>query len=219
MDAVAPGDTLRLELAEELERLKPFGSGNPAVSPLVPSALLDDPRPMGEGRHVGSLAAGGARSRCVLFGKGSSLPAAPGEPVDAAVRLEANRYNGTTEPRLILRCAQPAAPSRSSWSASRRGSTACRLELDRDLDGPSSPWAAVGADRSLRDQLGIGVAGLLGTASDAATGTSPRARSRSRHRTPRRRTSATHDDLAPRRGRRGPHRVRRQRARSQDTPR
>ena len=103
IDAVAPGDALRLELAEELERLKPFGMGNPAVSLLVPAALLDDPRPMGEGRHVAfSLAAGGARSRCVQFGAGSSLPCEPGEPVDAAVKLEVNRYNGATEPRLIL---------------------------------------------------------------------------------------------------------------------
>ena len=112
IDAVAPGDTLRLELAEELERLKPFGMGNPGVSLLVPAAQFADPRPMGEGRHVAfSLAAGGARSRCVRFGDGSALPAEPGEPVDAAVRLEVNRYNGATEPRLILRstrrCAAP----------------------------------------------------------------------------------------------------------------
>ncbi len=104
IDAVAPGDTLRLELAEELERLAPFGMGNPSISLLVPAAQFADPRPMGEGRHVAfSLAAGGARSRCVQFGAGSSLPAEPGEPVDAAVRLEVNRYNGATEPRLLLR--------------------------------------------------------------------------------------------------------------------
>ena len=67
---------------------------------------------MGEGRHVSfTLAAGGARSRCVAFGRGSALPAAPGEPVDAAVRLEVNRYNGAVEPRLVLRRAQPARPA------------------------------------------------------------------------------------------------------------
>jgi single-stranded-DNA-specific exonuclease len=78
IDAVAPGDALRLELAEELERLKPFGMGNPAVSLLVPAALLDDPRPMGEGRHVAfSLAAGGARSRCVQFGAAARSRARP----------------------------------------------------------------------------------------------------------------------------------------------
>ena len=91
---------------------RPFGMGNPEPALLVPSALLDDPRPMGEGRHVSfTLAAGGARSRCVSFGRGSSLPAAPGEPVDAAVRLEVNRYNGAVEPRLVLRHAQPARPA------------------------------------------------------------------------------------------------------------
>ena len=89
--------------------------GNPGISLLVPAALLADPRPMGEGRHVAfSLAAGGARSRCVRFGDGSSLPAEPGEPVDAAVRLEVNRYNGSTEPRLILRSIQPLRASRST---------------------------------------------------------------------------------------------------------
>ena len=59
---------------------------------------------MGEGRHVAfSLAAGGARSRASRFGAGSALPAEPGEPVDAAVRLEVNHYNGAVEPRLLLR--------------------------------------------------------------------------------------------------------------------
>ena len=111
VDAVAPGDALTLSLAEELESLAPFGQGNPAVSLLVPAALLDDPRPMGEGRHVAfTLAAGGARSRCVLFGAGTRLPAEPDEPVQAVVRLERNHWNGTTEPRLILRHAHRAAP-------------------------------------------------------------------------------------------------------------
>ncbi len=94
-----PGDALTLGLAEELDRLAPFGQGNPAVSLLVPAALLADPSPLAEGRHVAfTLAAGGARSRCVLFGAGSRLPAEPGEPVGAVVRLEANHWNGTSSP-------------------------------------------------------------------------------------------------------------------------
>jgi single-stranded-DNA-specific exonuclease len=162
VDAVAPGDTLRLELAEELERLKPFGSGNPAVSLLVPAALLDDPRPMGEGRHVAfSLAAGGARSRCVRFGAGSALPATPGEPVDAAVRLEANRYNGTTEPRLILRCAQPATPKPIDIIGEPSWRDGVMAELDRDLRGAPAVGAAT-ASRAVREKHGIGIAGLLG---------------------------------------------------------
>ena len=112
VDAVVPGDALTLALAEELERLAPFGQGNPAVSLLVPAAQLADPRAMGEGRHVAfTLHAGGARSRCVQFGAGSRLPAEPDEPVDAAVRLEANRWNGAVEPRLVLRHARPSRPA------------------------------------------------------------------------------------------------------------
>ena len=136
IDAVAPGDTLRLELAEELERLAPFGMGNPAVSLLVPAAVFADPRPMGEGRHVAfSLAAGGSRSRCVRFGDGSSLPAEPGEPVDAAVRLEVDRYNGSTSPRLILR-----GTSRCERAIDVIGepnfNTGFEKEITRDLTGP-----------------------------------------------------------------------------------
>jgi single-stranded-DNA-specific exonuclease len=182
IDAVAPGDALRLELAEELERLKPFGMGNPAVSLLVPAALLDDPRPMGEGRHVAfSLAAGGARSRCVQFGAGSSLPCEPGEPVDAAVKLEVNRYNGATEPRLILRatrcCDKPIdVIGEPDWN------TGVERELTRDLragtGGETRPGELVDPGRSplstpgrvldagdrcraVRDARNSGVAGLI----------------------------------------------------------
>jgi single-stranded-DNA-specific exonuclease len=71
----------------------------------------------------------------VRFCAGSSLPAPPGEPVDAAVRLEANRYNGTTEPRLILRCAQPAAPPPIEVIGEPAWREGLLRELDRDLSG------------------------------------------------------------------------------------
>jgi single-stranded-DNA-specific exonuclease len=138
VDAVVPGDALHIELAEELQRLAPFGMGNPDPALLVPSALLDDPRAIGEGRHVAfTLAAGGARSRCVAFGRGSSLPAAPGEPVDATVRLEVNRYNGAVEPRLVLRHAQPARPAPIEVVGEPAFAEAVRAELARDL----TAWA------------------------------------------------------------------------------
>ena len=74
---------------------------------MVPAARPADPRPMAEGRHVAfTLHAGGARSRCVRFGAGARLDE---ELVDAAVRLEANRWNGAIEPRLVLRHARLTA--------------------------------------------------------------------------------------------------------------
>jgi single-stranded-DNA-specific exonuclease len=154
VDAVVPGDALHLGLAEELERLAPFGIGNPEPALLVPSALLDDPRPMGEGRHVSfSLAAGGARSRCVAFGRGGSLPAAPREPVDAAVRLEISRYNGAVEPRLVLRHAQPARPAPIEVVGEPQFDAGILAELDRDL----TAWRS---DRDERAARRLGRAGL-----------------------------------------------------------
>ncbi|HYM56956.1 MAG TPA: single-stranded-DNA-specific exonuclease RecJ [Solirubrobacteraceae bacterium] len=165
IDAVASGDVLRLDLAEELERLAPFGQGNPPVSLLVPAAVLDDPRPMGEGRHVAfSLAAGGARSRCVAFGAGSRLPAEPGEPVDAAVRLEANRYNGSVEPRLVLRHARPPTRRPIDVIGEPDWHAGLLAELDRNLDQwppPTEPRAPRPTPRALRDSTN-GIAGLLG---------------------------------------------------------
>src|SRR5829696_5376990 len=135
VDAVAPGNALTLSLAEELETLAPFGQGNPAVSLLVPAALLDDPRPIGEGRHVSfTLAAGGARSRCVLFGAGAKLPAEPQEPVQAVVRLERNHWNGTTEPRLILRHAHRAIPKGIDVIGEPAFLNGLHREMERDLE-------------------------------------------------------------------------------------
>jgi single-stranded-DNA-specific exonuclease len=101
IDALVGGDGLGLQLAEELERLAPFGAGNPGVRLMVPSAKLGDVRSMGEGKHSRfSLSSGGARALGVAFGR-SSLPAS--DAVDAAVRLEVNQWNGSVEPRVVLR--------------------------------------------------------------------------------------------------------------------
>jgi single-stranded-DNA-specific exonuclease len=166
VDAVVPGDAVHLGLAEQLERLAPFGMGNPQPTLLVPCALLDEPRAMGEGKHVAfSLAAGGARSRCVSFGRGGSLPAAAGAPVDAAVHLEVNRYNGSVEPRLVLRHARPARPAPIEVVGEPPFAAALAAELDRALEPwpPSAPSADVASSpRIVRDARGMGIAGLLG---------------------------------------------------------
>jgi len=161
IDAIAPGDGLGLAQAEELERLAPFGMGNPPVNLLVPAALLDDPRPLGEGRHVAfTLSAGGARSRAVAFGAGSSLPAEPGAPVDASVRLEANRWNGTVEPRLVLRAALTPLPRPIDLLEDELPARVVR-ELRADLDAWPPASIPRPCDRELRDVRGTGLAGLV----------------------------------------------------------
>jgi len=103
IDAMVGGADLGLDLAEELERLAPFGMGNPGVRLLVPSARVRDVRAMGEGKHARfSLHSGSHRARGVSFGR-SKLGVGEDDPVDAAVRLEVNRWNGSVEPRVVLR--------------------------------------------------------------------------------------------------------------------
>ncbi len=112
VDAIVSGSELGLGLADELERLEPTGIGNPRPRLLVPGARLGELRTMGEeGRHVRFVvSAGGARTPAVAFGCDGRLPVADGEPADATFRLERNTWNGTVEPRLVLREAWGCVP-------------------------------------------------------------------------------------------------------------
>jgi single-stranded-DNA-specific exonuclease len=107
VDAIVGGVGLGLELAEELEQLAPFGMGNPGVRLLVPSARVSDVRTMGEGKHARfSLHSGAHRALGVAFGR-SSLGVEDEDVLDASVRLELNHWNGSVEPRVVLRELHP----------------------------------------------------------------------------------------------------------------
>jgi single-stranded-DNA-specific exonuclease len=110
IDAVVRGDELTLELVEELERLAPFGLGNPSVTLLAPACELSELGAVGEGKHL-KLAVtprGGparpVRSGAIAFGQGSQLDRfrRPGL-YDVAFRLGANRWNGSVSPQLVVR--------------------------------------------------------------------------------------------------------------------
>jgi single-stranded-DNA-specific exonuclease len=158
VDAVVAGDELGLSLAEELERLAPFGVGNPAVSLLVPAARLVDARPMGEeGRHVRfTVEAGGHRARAVGFGIGH-LP--EGDLHDATFALELNEWGGAVEPRLVLRHAQaPAAAPIALVGEPEDGVEAALAELAAPLPAAGATVRAPGVPR---DRRGGGAAGTL----------------------------------------------------------
>ena len=160
IDAIAQGDSLTLDLAEELQQLAPFGAGNPPVSLLIPSAHLIDPQPMSEGRHVRfTLSAGGANSRCVAFGNGGTLPVAPDEPADAAVRLEIDRWNGAVSPKLVLRRAQRCGPGPIEVVGEGEFAPTLFRELERDLELAAMTRESARVTRDLRD---TGIAGVLG---------------------------------------------------------
>ncbi len=158
VDAVVAGDELGLALAEELERLAPFGIANPSVSLLVPAARLVDARPMGEeGRHVRfTVQAGGHRARAVAFGT-SRLP--DGEVHDATFTLELNEWNGAVEPRLVLRHAQAPCPAPVGLAGEPDDEVAAALaELAAPLPVAGATARAPGVPR---DRRGGGAAGTL----------------------------------------------------------
>lgn len=160
-DAVASGDELGTGLAEELERLEPFGIANPSVSLLVPAARLCDARPMGEGKHVRfTVQTGGARARAVAFG---TPRVECDEPVDATFTLELNEYNGSVEPRLVLRQARPCAPAPITLVGEPQDYLAAALaELTAPLEQEQPPAGAVTPAAPLRDRRNCGVAGTIG---------------------------------------------------------
>ncbi len=109
-----------MELAEQLERLAPFGMGNPDPRLVVPSARLSEIRPLGqEGRHSRfELRSGAGRASGVAFGMNSELSGlSESDPLDLSVRLEVDRWNGAVQPRVVLRDLQPVRPSRPALRA------------------------------------------------------------------------------------------------------
>jgi single-stranded-DNA-specific exonuclease len=164
VDAVVGGDRLGLRVAEELERLAPFGMGNPDVRLLVPAARFADVRPMGdEGKHARfSIESGAARALGVVFGSRDVLGAVNDEPVDALVRLELNHWNGAVEPRVVLQGVYPVAngsngangaDSEAGKATEGRGCPGCHgtpddewwERLDAERTAPLRPWPAQAA--------------------------------------------------------------------------
>jgi single-stranded-DNA-specific exonuclease len=142
IDAMVGGAGLGLDLAEELQRLAPFGMGNPGVRLLVPSARVRDVRAMGEGKHARfSLHSGAHRALGVAFGR-PSLGVGEDDPVDAAVRLEVNRWNGSVEPQVILRELYPREALEGEASADEQW----WRRFEHELAADPADWPPTGLD-------------------------------------------------------------------------
>lgn len=158
VDALAGVDALGMELVEELERLAPFGHGNPRPTLLVPGVRVADVRSVGgEGQHCSlTVSSGGARARVMAFRTpAEALSGIADVPCDAAVRPEVSEWQGVVEPLLVLQAACPteAGPveplgGEPFWSGLAR-------EL-RALDQPV-PAAGFGVQPRLA-QAGMGAA-------------------------------------------------------------
>ena len=121
VDAIVPAGALSLELAQELDRLAPFGLGNPEPTLLVASVEAIGANTVGEGKHLRFRIRQHDRDggSAIAFGLGFQLDRflAVGH-FDVAFRLKENRWNGTTAPQLVVRRvfdAPEAYPELRDW--------------------------------------------------------------------------------------------------------
>jgi single-stranded-DNA-specific exonuclease len=106
VDAIVPAAALTLDLARELDRLAPFGLGNPDVTLLVASCEAVDPATVGEGKHLRFRVRQHGRDAgsAIAFGFGARLDELrDAARYDVAFRLKQNRWNGTVSPQLVVR--------------------------------------------------------------------------------------------------------------------
>ena len=141
VDAVVGGDELGMTLAEELQRLAPFGRGNPGVSLLVADATFHDGRPMGEGKHVrftveshgGAGAGGGVRHRRAAAGRrrrpGRGHVHARDQRVERASRTSPGAARGP--PGSERR--SPSRPARGGSRGSRPSEELVLFALDPEI--------------------------------------------------------------------------------------
>ena len=110
------GDAGEADLAAEaiaaLDRLAPFGMGNPRPKLRLRGLEVERPprRMGGRGAHASFQLRLGERSlRAVAFGRGDDADAvAVGDRLDAVAELKLNTWNGTTRPELHLVDFRPA---------------------------------------------------------------------------------------------------------------
>jgi single-stranded-DNA-specific exonuclease len=106
VDAVVSGDRLTLSLCEELQKLAPFGLGNPGVMLVLPSAEVAELATVGDGKHLRFRVRDGARGggTAIAFGQGGQLDRLSQlNRWDVVFRLQENRWNGTVSPQLVVR--------------------------------------------------------------------------------------------------------------------
>jgi len=142
VDAIVPAAALTLDLARELERLAPFGLGNPDVTLLVADCEAVGPNTVGDGKHLRFRVRQNGRDAgsAIAFGQGGQLDRMqPSGRFDVAFRLKQNRWNGTVSPQLVVRRVFDTADAYQelrSWLAElwRAGEPAWTPEARRIFD-------------------------------------------------------------------------------------
>ena len=170
VDAVVAGADLTLATAEALEALAPFGRGNPEPELVVPGCAVTGVSRVGEGRHLRArLVSGGVTAPAIGFSMGRDAvaleEAGADTRFDAIARLQVERWQDTTGPRVSLDALAPLPSGPDPPGACAAAcSTACAWRLDpahlpdmvADPFGPTAPVAGIAPPAMVRDRRGEG---------------------------------------------------------------
>ncbi|MFT8871494.1 MAG: single-stranded-DNA-specific exonuclease RecJ [Sporolactobacillus sp.] len=105
VDAVLPVEALTARFIETLERMEPFGAGNPPPLFQISSATALRVRAVGSGRsHLKlTLAAGGAEADAIGFQLGAAAAAlTPDDRVDCIGTCTVHEWNGVRKPQFLI---------------------------------------------------------------------------------------------------------------------
>ncbi len=110
-DCEVSADELSMEVAEELERLEPFGVGNQNPLLILRDAVVQKIIPLGGGKHTKlTVYRDGRIFNAIWFGMATGrLPVVSGDTVDLLFQLNINDYQGVRSLQLILQDLRPAS--------------------------------------------------------------------------------------------------------------
>jgi single-stranded-DNA-specific exonuclease len=107
VDAEVPLAAMTARVVEDIDRMEPFGIGNPAPLVAVSNVrLVGDPRYVGEGARTVQLRLGQGESvvKAVAFGQAERWKKfARGATVSVVGQPQINDYNGRREVQLLIR--------------------------------------------------------------------------------------------------------------------
>lgn len=113
--AIACPGELTLEEAAELDRLEPYGAGNPRPVFALLGATVDSLQTVGQGKHLKlRLSRGTSRFNAIFFSVTAEMcEIHPGDRVDVAFYLQSNTFRGITTLQMQLIDLRPSLqPSR-----------------------------------------------------------------------------------------------------------
>ncbi|MCL2434234.1 MAG: DHH family phosphoesterase, partial [Clostridia bacterium] len=145
VDGIIDATDCTLELCDALNKLAPFGQGNPAPVLAIRGSRLQNVRGLGEGAHVGmQLHDGNKGVSAVAFRKGGSINLLK-KPVyfDVAFRLERHEWRGEVSPQAVV----------SGWRVSPTTENLCNM-IDAEsarIEDNYFRWASAGNRVNIKD--------------------------------------------------------------------